>query len=496
MAPTMQSHFTLAALLRWSFLIFIFGVDITLAESAWKRDLYRLPNYDEDVFPACQRPKRDQTVILQQRSAKAAAFISNPNAPKKLVMNVYPKEFMRRYSPPESQPLVTMQVFIVRLFRAFIEKSSGIVWLIDEWPHGPIDVCDLWHIHLFRFAKQNSEVTKIMLVDQDDPFRRQRVYWQRGDPDDGTHREYEPEKDGFAALKDTARILLAPGVTGVGTIVPSIINGVQSLGSQTHPIAAPHGQARPNDHEADDPSDPYWIQDTIPSTHAQAPQDTQPGILSSQEIETYAPTTDELPADRPTTVNQVDAQSDIQTKAQRTEQLLSDAGTTEEFQPGKRSLNPVILKRACPARNYDWIFQDQEPADSGATYKLGATQFQADPGVAKEQSANLYNSQIRVTLHRGGKLTLPSKAELMIQLGDTLQPIVNRIWNFLVPNQETSVTNDLSVTFEQQGNEFILQFRSGNEVWDSKSTEHGCQSSGWQNGEKVVQCGFRSTITF
>lgn len=493
----MQSHLTLAALLRWSFLIFIFGVDITLAESAWKRDEYRLPRYDEDVFPACQRPKRDQTTILQQQpSRKVFAFISNPNAPKRLVRNAYPDEFTSRYRPPESEGLLTMQMFILFLFRAFIEKSSGIVWLVDEWPHGPIDLCGLWNLYLFRYAKQNSEVTKIMLVDRDDPFRRQRVYWQRGDPDDGTHREYEPTKDGFAAIQDTARILLPPAVAGVGTILPSIINGVTGSGSQAHPIPAPHGQARPNDHEADDPSDPYWMQDTIPSTHAQAPQDTQPGIPSSQEIEAYAPTTDELPADRPTTVNQVDAQSDIQTTAQGTEQLWSDAGTTEEFQPGKRSLNPVILKRACPPQNYDWFFQDQEPADSGEPYKLGATQFQPDPGVAKEQTANLYNSQIRVTLHRGGKLTLPSKAELMIQLGDTLQPIVNKIWDFLVPNQEKSVTKDLSVTFEQQGKDFILRFRSGDEVWDSKSTEHGCQSSAWQNGKKVVQCGFRSTITF
>lgn len=435
-----------------------------------------VPDYNT-CLQNCGQPDRDTTAItVYQGLSPIHSFIANRALPKKTLYSIYPYDFIRRViDAMDLLPLEERRMVNVRLYRAFISKSSGMIWLIDEWPEGPpVDECDIWHTDLFSAAISNPRVMTIMLVDKDNPYQNQRIYWDRGDPEDGSHRPFEPEipqsigqRIGPSLGRLAPLIPGAAGATVVGgsILIPKIIDGLQQFG-------------QPKDKE-NFGNKKNW-QDVLPSTHAQAPTDMLPAAQSAEDIQANAPATK---------VNPGDAQPDLQASAQTTASFLSDPDGA--VQPGKRSLRSAIRKRSCRNPNYDLF---SEPfVDSAPTYKLGVSsspQGRPDPGVAKEESINLYNSQISITLRKDGKMTLPFKAEVKVKLGDSIQPFFDKFLDFLLPNKEIPVVNGVSFTFKPTGNDILFYFRSGDDAWDGKSQEHGCESGDWKNGVKTVRCQF------
>lgn len=435
-----------------------------------------IPDYNA-CLENCRHPDRDSTAITLYVGLTPFRFIRDRAQPKETLYSIYPHDFiMGAVNAMDPLPLQDRRMVKVRLYRAFILRSSGIIWLIDQWPEGPpVDDCDIWHAYLFFAAMSNPAVTTIILVDKNDPYRNQRIYWDRGDPEDGSHRPFEPENNpqsigqriGPSLARWAPLIPGAAGATVIGgsILVPKIIDGLHQLG-------------QPKDKE-DFGNKKNW-QDVLPSTHAQAPTDMLPAAQSAEDIQANAPATE---------VNPGDAPPDLHASAQTTASFLSDPDGA--VQPGKRSLRSAIRKRSCQNPHYDLF---PEPVvDSAPTYKLGVSSSspgRPDPGVAKEESINVYNSQISITLHKDGKMTLPFKAEVKVQLGDSIQPFFDRLLDFLMPNQEIPVVNDVSFTFKPTGNDILFYFRSGNEAWDGKSQEHGCESGDWKNGVKTVHCQF------
>lgn len=134
--------------------------------------------------------------------------------------------------------------FFERCTRYLIQRSSGAVWVLSDWPNGPDTkgACNFWTQLQFPLLTQNNRVTSIWLVDRN-AFKNRKQIW----PNNDRKADEEPKStDPSTADPSTNRrrfgrpgFGLTPLVGVGGSAGLSIGTGIGGLGSL--PIVPPYG---------------------------------------------------------------------------------------------------------------------------------------------------------------------------------------------------------------------------------------------------------------
>jgi hypothetical protein len=205
---------------------------------------------DNEIRRAFLGVGRDETFVTSEILVTRDLYqrFATRYAPKKSLEDVFSSYFLI-YQPGQSG--LCYNDFVDRCCKIFAEKSSGDVFLLSKWPHGPSEPDSLFNSIEFPAFKDNPYVTRIYLVNPNDISQRI-LFWPK-DPDSSDDDKVETVLEG-SSLEHTLDTLTftagaaAGGLTilqgGLGTtLAPFLLPGNERLTPQDNEEQAP-GETR------------------------------------------------------------------------------------------------------------------------------------------------------------------------------------------------------------------------------------------------------------
>lgn len=160
---------------------------------------------DEVIYITCGELGVDQCVMFTEIGdsfpAKYFAFLNN----KKIYTDLFPED-PEPFTKMLGRSLKWYQDFADRYSRIYSERCSGEVFLVSNWPRGPVSRCSVWYRIEFPVLVANPAVTRIILVDKLN-YQNQIEIW----PEDRRSPEDRPSDDGDDQGGGSPRNPLEPG---------------------------------------------------------------------------------------------------------------------------------------------------------------------------------------------------------------------------------------------------------------------------------------------
>lgn len=170
---------------------------------------------DAVIYITCGELGIDQCVMFTEIGdsfpAKYFALLNN----KKIYTDLFPED-PEPFTKMLGRSLKWYQDFADRYSRIYSERCSGEVFLVSNWPRGPVSTCSVWYRIEFPVLKLNPAVNKVILVDKLN-YQNQVEIWpeDRRPPEDqgGDEGGPSPPRNPLEPGPDLPRL---PGVTPVG----------------------------------------------------------------------------------------------------------------------------------------------------------------------------------------------------------------------------------------------------------------------------------------
>lgn len=208
---------------------------------------------DEVIYITCGELAINQCVMFTEiGDSFPAKYFAVLNG-KKIYTDLFPED-PEPFTKMLGRSLKWYQDFADRYSRIYSERCSGEVFIVSNWPRGPVSTCSVWYRIEFPVLKMNPAVTKIILVDKLN-YGNQVEIWPEdrrrpedrgddgGDDEGGGGEPRNPLEPG----PDRPRL---PGVTpvGVGTAFGLFLGGglpaagsvlIPAVGSQLPSLPSP-----------------------------------------------------------------------------------------------------------------------------------------------------------------------------------------------------------------------------------------------------------------
>ena len=484
----------------------------TLPSNLYRRVSNNIPGPDESDYPSdeviyitCGELGIDQCVMFTEIGdsfpAKYFALLNN----KKIYTDLFPED-PEPFTKMLGRSLKWYQDFADRYSRIYSERCSGEVFVVSNWPRGPVSRCSVWYRIEFPVLKMNPAVTRIILVDKLN-YGNQVEIW----PEDRRPPEDQPSDDGGDdeggggppqnPLEPGPPRPRLPGVTPVGgaTALGLFLGGglpalggvlIPSLGSPPSPPAP-----APSDVPSYNP-DGENLQDVFFGNSASLPGPdwnafTGDGSLDvsilPQEGEWSADSTDDLFASDPNPYLWSDMDDSTDFFAADTEFFSTNDNTfiRRRF---------AVLDKRDSETCFDWAGNGDDPAlaySGNRDYPIlpqsgnsddpfsqgGKPNWAVIHVVQYERSEGTDRYIFDLVLYDGGVYEINSEEGLNAPAGEWV--------SIPLPGS--------SRVYVKAGNNDAdpLQFRFGLSEWDSNDTEmHGCYIDEWRAGLRSGDCRF------
>lgn len=455
---------------------------------------------DEVIYAICAELDRDQSVMFTEIGdsfpAKYFAFLNN----KKIYTDLFPED-PEPFTKMLGRSLKWYQDFADRYSRIYSERSSGDIFLVSNWPRGPVSRCSVWYRIEFPVLKMNPAVERVILVNKLNYFDQVEIWPvdrrpEEDRPDDGDGGDGGDGGSPRNPLEPGPNLPRLPGVTPVGgaTALGILLGGggvAPALGTLLIPTPG-SDQLPPVPGPSDTPlynPDGENLQDVIFGDSASLPgQDwntfTGDGSLDGIEVSILPPEgsgsadgTDDIFANNPEPSWWSNGDDDTELFA-----VDPDLFSIDDNQLARRRF--AILAERDEETCFDWAGNGDDPAlaqsstGEDPTFSQGGKAQWASIRVVqyqKNEPADLYIFDL--TVLEGGTKNIATEAGLSAPPGEwisILSPLAYRVY-------VKAGNNDWDP----------LQFRYGPSEWDSNDVElHGCQLDEWRAGHRTGDCKF------
>lgn len=455
---------------------------------------------DEVIYAICGELDRDQSVMFTEIGdsfpAKYFAFLNN----KKIYTDLFPED-PEPFTKMLGRSLKWYQDFADRYSRIYSERSSGTVFLVSNWPRGPVSRCSVWYRIEFPVLRLNPAVEKIILVNKLNYFDQVEIW-----PVDRRAPEDRPDDDGGDdegggglprnPLEPGPNLPRLPGVTPVGVVtgLGLLLGGggvVPALGTVLIPTPGSDPLLpvpAPSDTPPYNP-DGENRQDVIFGNSASLPgQDwntfTGDGSLDGIELSILpsggsgsAGGKDDIFANNP--------EPSLWSNGDDGTQLFAadpDLFAVDDDQLTRRHF--AILAERDDETCFDWAGNGDDPALAQSSTS-GAPTF--------SQGGKAQWASIRVVQYQKSEPADRYIFDLAILEGST-KNIATEDGLSAPPGEWVSILSPLPYrVYVRAGNNDwdALQFRYGQIEWDSNDVElHDCQFDEWRAGHRTGDCKF------
>ena len=451
---------------------------------------------DEVIYITCGELGRDQSVMFTEIGdsfpAKYFAVLNN----KKIYTDLFPED-PEPFTKMLWRSLKWYQDFADRYSRIYAERCSGDVFLVSNWPRGPVSRCSVWYRIEFPVLKMNPAVERVILVDKLNygnqveiwPVDRRPPEDQGGDEGGGDEGPGGPPRNPLEPGPNRPRL---PGVTpvGGGAAFGLLLNGglpalgtlvVPALGSvELPPLPSPSDTPQYN-------PDGENLQDVVYGDQASLPGAdwntfTGDGSLDGFDVALLPQESDGATVDS--------SSSPWSAEGDSTDLFATD---TNLFSGNDVALAgrgfPILVARdgeTC----FDWAGNGDDPALAQSNRGDNPILPQGDQG-GKAQWASIHVVQHRGTNEAGTSYTF----DLSVFEGG-ITKLASEDGLIASPGEWVSILSPLAYrVYVKAGHsdEDPLQFRYGLSEWDSNDVEtHDCHVDEWKGEYRTGDCNFAS----
>lgn len=453
---------------------------------------------DEVIYITCGELAINQCVMFTEIGDSFPAKWFAHLTGKKIYTDLFPED-PEPFTKMLQRSVKWYQDFADRYSRIYSERCSGEVFLMSNWPRGPVSTCSVWYRIEFPVLKMNPAVTKITLVDKLN-YDNQVEIWPEdrrrpedrgdGDGDDGgggdPRNPLEPGPDrprlpGVSPVGAGAAaalgLLLEGGPAAAGTVL------IPSLGSVFPSLPAP----APSDTPSYNPNGEN-LQDVLFGDSASVPGPDWNTFTGDGSLDISI-----LPqgADGGST----DGLDDLFASDPKQPSLWSNkddsaglfaAADTDLFSTSENSLTRrfAMLEERDRETCFDWAGDGDDPA-------LTHVGTGDDPTIP--QTGKVGWATIHVVQYQRVAASEPYTFDLVLNDGGLWQ-IAQQEGIRANAGEWVGITlSGTSQVYVKAGNndEDPLQFRFGLNEWDSNDVQtHECRLDEWKGGLREGDCRF------
>lgn len=458
---------------------------------------------DEVIYITCEELAIDQCVMFTEIGDSFPAKYFAVLTGRKIYTDLFPQD-PEPFTKMLGRSLKWYQDFADRYSRIYSERCSGEVFVMSNWPRGPVSTCSVWYRIEFPVLKMNPAVNKIILVDKLN-YGNQVEIWpvdrrspeDRGDDGGGDEGGGSQPPNPLEPGPDRPRL---PKVTPVGVGTAAAALGLLLEGS---PAAA--GSVLIPSLGSLFPS--------LPSLPAPAPSDTPPynpngenlqDVLFGDSASLPGPDWNTFTGDGSLDVSilpqeggaSADGSDDLFASDPKQPSLWSDkdnnadlfaAADTNLFSTSDNPLTRrrfTILEERDRETCFDWAGNGDDPA-------LAHVGTGDDPTIPQTGKANW--ATIHVVQYQRVEPSEPYVFDLVLN-DEGIYQIANEEGLRANAGEWISIAiPGSSRVYVQAGNndEDPLQFRFGLSEWDSNDLQiHGCHLDEWKAGLRTGDCRF------
>lgn len=460
---------------------------------------------DEVIYITCGELGLDQCVMFTEIGdsfpAKYFALLTN----KKIYTDLFPED-PEPFTKMLGRSLKWYQDFADRYSRIYSERCSGEVFVVSNWPQGPVSRCSVWYRIEFPVLKANPAVNRIILVDKLNYLNQVEIWPEdgrrpedRGDDPGGDDEGGGTPQNPLEPGPDRPRL---PGVSPVGgatTFGLFLGGGLPAVGTLLIPplssVISPPVPAPSDTHQYNPGGES--LQDIVFGDSASLPgQDSNTFTGDGSLDVSILPQRGDGSADGTDNLFASDPKPSLWSDKDDSADLFA-AADTDLFSTGDNQLTRrrfAILDERDSETCFDWAGDGDDPAlaqsgngddptlaQSGngddSTYTPGRPNWASIHVVQYQKSEPTNRYIFDLTIDDGGVKTIASEEGLSAPPDEwvsILFPGSSRVYVKAGSNDEDP-----------------LQFRFGLIEWDSNDVNvHSCGLDEWKAGHRTGKCDF------